>query len=155
MLGYDYKFQYIKGINNSVADVLSRTLESESLLNLAVSTMSTNVMNRVAASWHIDEKLAMIIKELESGSSKHAKYNWIEGILKSKEKVVVGHDLVLRKELMYFFHGSVVEGHYGAKDVAQIFLLNIFKLHGLPNGIIRDKDKVFMSLFCRELLGKL
>lgn len=38
--------------------------------------------------------------------------------------------------------------------VAQLFLDNIFKLHGLPETIVSDKDKVFVSTFWQELFKK-
>ena len=38
-----------------------------------------------------------------------------------------------------------------AKQVAQLFLDNIFKLHGLPKFIITDRDRIFTSAFWQEL----
>ena len=35
--------------------------------------------------------------------------------------------------------------------MAQIFLDTIYRLHGLPESIVSDKDKVFMSRFWKEL----
>ena len=40
---------------------------------------------------------------------------------------------------------------YTATVVAQAFVDNDFKLHGLPNIIISDRDHVFTSKFWREL----
>jgi len=40
---------------------------------------------------------------------------------------------------------------YTAATVAQAFLSNIFKLHGLPATIVSDRDPVFTSSFWREL----
>jgi len=40
---------------------------------------------------------------------------------------------------------------YTASSVAQTFLANIFKLHGMPNTIVSDRDPVFTSTFWREL----
>lgn len=40
---------------------------------------------------------------------------------------------------------------YTAKQVAQVFLNGIYKLHGLPFNIISDRDALFTSLFWEEL----
>lgn len=44
---------------------------------------------------------------------------------------------------------------YTAKDIAQLFLDNIFKLHGLPSTIVSDRDAIFTSLFWQELFKML
>ncbi|GKB00087.1 putative mitochondrial protein [Tanacetum coccineum] len=44
---------------------------------------------------------------------------------------------------------------YTASQVAQLFLDNVYKLHGLPKTIVSDRDKVFMSLFWQSLFKKL
>jgi len=40
---------------------------------------------------------------------------------------------------------------FSAPQVAQAFFDNIYRLHGLPTHIISDRDKIFTSLFWREL----
>lgn len=44
---------------------------------------------------------------------------------------------------------------FTAFQVAQLFLNNIFKLHGLPTTIISDRDKVFTSHLWQELFSLL
>lgn len=41
---------------------------------------------------------------------------------------------------------------YTASKVAQIFLVNVLKLHGMPKTIVSNKDHVFTSSFWRVLL---
>jgi hypothetical protein len=40
---------------------------------------------------------------------------------------------------------------YSAPKVAQVFLDNVFRLHGMPTHIISDRDPVFTSSFWKEL----
>lgn len=40
---------------------------------------------------------------------------------------------------------------YTALEVAQVFMDNIFKLHGMPKTIVSDRAVVFTSKFLREL----
>ena len=47
------------------------------------------------------------------------------------------------------------DGQKTAEGCAKLFLENIWKLHGLPSSIISDRDPVFTSKFCAELMGRL
>ncbi|KAL4367918.1 hypothetical protein GQ457_05G016100 [Hibiscus cannabinus] len=71
MMGYDYEVQYRKGINNIVADVLSRKPAVVECNSLTVSKVSTEVMARVEKTWQDDETLKKLIEkealELNSG----------------------------------------------------------------------------------------
>lgn len=40
---------------------------------------------------------------------------------------------------------------YTAKDVANSFMENVFKLHNMPNTIVSDRDSIFTSNFWQEL----
>lgn len=44
-------------------------------------------------------------------------------------------------------HFITLTHHFSATTVARLFLDHIVKLHGLPNSIITDRDKVFTSNF--------
>ncbi|GMI64735.1 hypothetical protein HRI_000142800 [Hibiscus trionum] len=247
MLGYDYEVVYKKGSTNVVADTLSRRPGVEEGQLLAISSVNSEVMDRVAQSWATDDRLTKIMKELQKGSSHYSKYSWDGKWLRRKGRVVVGNSEELRRDLMLYFHCSPIGGHsgvevttrrlssifywkglrknvkslvrecgvcqknkgdlnhprgllqplpipetvwtsismdfieglpnsmkkdvilvvvdrltkyahflalshpYTARDIAQVFLENIFKLHGMPHTIVCDRDKTFMSQFWREL----
>jgi transposase InsO family protein len=40
---------------------------------------------------------------------------------------------------------------YTALSVAKLFILHIYRLHGLPTALVSDRDKVFTSQLWREL----
>lgn len=44
---------------------------------------------------------------------------------------------------------------FSAKTVAKLFLESITKLHGVPQSIVSDKDKIFTSLFWKNLFKML
>ncbi|KAL4354155.1 hypothetical protein GQ457_06G012060 [Hibiscus cannabinus] len=129
-MGYDYEVQYRKGVHNVVADVLSRRPEIGSLLAMGMSKVTTDMMDRVAATWRNDEKLLKVVKNIEKWSNKHMKYKWDGNILKRKENIVVGNDVMLRRELIKFFHGSAIGGHSGEHATTQR-LTTVFYWKGL------------------------
>ncbi|GJX22727.1 putative mitochondrial protein [Tanacetum coccineum] len=220
LLGYDYEIIYKKGIENVVVDSLSRLNQSGELLQLVVSSMASDVWEKVKGSWKNDIDAQNLIQSLVDHSYKGNKYSWIDGVLKRKRKVVVGGDAELRKELIMYFHNEAIGGHskvhvttkklsavfywkglkkivkqltevsmnfieklpvshgksvimvvvdrlskyahfmalshpFDASQVAQVFMDNDYKLNGLPDSIVNDRDKVFMSGFWKALFTEL
>jgi hypothetical protein len=50
-----------------------------------------------------------------------------------------------------FAHFIPLSHPFNAQQVAQLFLDNIYRLHGMPTHIISDRDRIFTSTFWREL----
>ena len=74
--------------------------------------------------------------------------DFIEGLPKSNGKSVI---LVVVDQLSkYAYFGSLAHP-YKASIVAQSFMDIIFKLHGIPETIVRDRDPTFTSHFWQEL----
>jgi hypothetical protein len=53
--------------------------------------------------------------------------------------------------LTKFAHFYAISTDYSAVQVAKLFFKEVFRLHGLPRNIIRDKDSQFIGTFWREL----
>ena len=49
-------------------------------------------------------------------------------------------------------HFSPLKPGFTAKIVAGVFLNNVVKLHGFPQGIVSDRDPIFLSNFWRQLM---
>ena len=74
--------------------------------------------------------------------------DFIEGLPKSNGYSVI---MVVVDRLTKFAHFVAVKHPYTASTIAQLFMDNIVKLHGLPNSIVSDRDTIFVSAFWKEL----
>jgi len=78
--------------------------------------------------------------------------DFIEGLLRfeGKDCILVVVDLFTK-----FSHFMGLSHPFTAQDVARVFLDNVIKMHGVPQSIMSDSGKVFISLFWKELLRSL
>jgi len=74
--------------------------------------------------------------------------DFIEGLPLSKGHSVIW---VIVDRLTKYTHFLSLAHPYTASSLAQLFVQQVFKLHGLPNSIISDKDTAFTSKFWTEL----
>ena len=73
---------------------------------------------------------------------------FIEGLPKSKSFDTI---LVVIDKLTKYTHFICLAHPYTALSVAQAFLANVYKLHGMPSIIISNRDKIFTSALWQEL----
>jgi len=74
--------------------------------------------------------------------------DFIEGLPKSKNFDTI---LVVIDKLTKYGHFIPLAHPYTAMSIAKLFHNNVFKLHGLPQVIISDKDRIFTSTLWQEL----
>jgi hypothetical protein len=73
--------------------------------------------------------------------------DFIEGLPLSQGKSVI---FVVVDRLTKYGHFLALAYPFTALTVANLFFEQIFRLHGLPQTIVSDRDKVFTSSFWRE-----
>jgi hypothetical protein len=59
--------------------------------------------------------------------------------------------MVIVDRFMKYGHFITLAHPFKAQEVAKFFLDHIYKFHGLPTTILTNRDKIFTSLFWREL----
>jgi transposase InsO family protein len=78
--------------------------------------------------------------------------DFIGGLPKSGGKDVL---LVIIDKFTKYCHLLTLSHPFNATEVAQLFLDNVYKLHGLPTQIITDRDPLFTSGFWQEIMKML
>jgi hypothetical protein len=74
--------------------------------------------------------------------------DFIEGLPRSGSTNCL---MVVVDRFSKFAHFIPLLHPFSAQQVAQVFLDNIYRLHGMPTHIISDRDRIFTSAFWREL----
>jgi transposase InsO family protein len=78
----------------------------------------------------------------------HIALDFVEGLPQSGSHNCL---LVVVDRFSRYGHFIPMAHPYTSAKVAQLFVNNIYKLHGLPESIVSDRDPIFTSNFWREL----
>ena len=74
--------------------------------------------------------------------------DFIEGLPKPEGYSVI---LVMVDRFTKYAHFIPIKHLYTAATIAKAVFDNVIKLHGLPQTIVLDRDKIFTSAFWKEL----
>ena len=74
LLGFDYEIEFKKGKDNVVVDALSK-MTCRELNTLAMSTISTTLIEEIKASWVSDRVVQNLIQELSRNPTSHPHYS--------------------------------------------------------------------------------
>ncbi|PKI36770.1 hypothetical protein CRG98_042847 [Punica granatum] len=116
--GYDYEIRYKKGKENVVADALSR-ISSRELQYMALSIVSTSLLDRIQKSWSNNPKIHRLITELGENSNSHPNFTYNGEQLRKRRRLVMGEDSSLQRDIIIAYHSSSMGGHSGAQATAR------------------------------------
>jgi hypothetical protein len=77
--------------------------------------------------------------------------DFVKGLPNSKKQNVI---LVIVDRLTKYVHFIALAHPYTTAKVANLFVQNVFKFHGMPSSTVSDRDTTFTSLFWEELFRK-
>ncbi|GJS29298.1 gypsy/ty3 retroelement polyprotein [Tanacetum coccineum] len=150
LMGFDYEIVYKKRCENVAADALSRLPNTGELLQINVVSLSADLYQKIVKGWEKDKKLQEIVSKLQQDGNSplpipervwtHISMDFIDGLPMSKGKLVL---LIVVDRLSKYGHFIPLTHPYSALTMAQPFLDNVYKLHGLPKVIVSDRDTVF------------
>lgn len=134
LLGLHYEIQYKSGVENNVADALSRcpTFTSDCA---AITTVTPMWIQKVLQSYNQDAFISKIFSAKAIDPIAYADFSISEGLLRYKGKVVVGFDSVLRSTIIEEVHNSSYGGHSGINGT-YMRMKNSFYWPGMKKYII-------------------
>jgi hypothetical protein len=112
LLGLSYKIIYKKGVENKVADALSRHIHDETEELLVVSQCKPVWLNSVVQGYLTSDlakdKLAQLSIQTPVGN-----YSLHNGLIRHKGRVWIGDNKVLQQDIVHALHSSPIGGHSG------------------------------------------
>ncbi|GKD17539.1 putative mitochondrial protein [Tanacetum coccineum] len=151
---------------SSITTDIMKKVQDTWLTNNAVGAIITNLRNGQPAKQHyawVNDKLlrkgklvvgqdANLRRELLKYFHDDSIGDFIEGLPKSHGKDVI---MVIVDRLSKYAHFIALSHPFNAAQIAQVFLDSNYKLHGMPELIVSDRDKVFINAFWKELFRAL
>ncbi|GJR30316.1 retrotransposable element Tf2 [Tanacetum coccineum] len=156
LMGYDYEISYKKGSENTAADALLRISNGSELCSLILSSVTSDLLQQIKNSWEGDVDLQLLITQMTdhtytgtNSQKKQFRFAALSRFLQPStfhlksgmtfNGFLIGSALLLSKEEQVLFvmvdrlskyaHFIPMSHPFTAKQVAQTFMDNIYKLH--------------------------
>jgi hypothetical protein len=136
LLEFDYLIEYKEGSQNAVADALSRKDMAEETC-VATSVVVLAWILDVEASYLGDSKCSSLLQELSINPANHPHYTLNAGIIRYKNRILIGDSTDLKDKLFQSLHSYAIGGHSGQR-VSYIKLKQLFYWPNMKD-FIHDK----------------
>jgi hypothetical protein len=145
-MGLNYRIVYKKGIDNKVADALSRVPSDTSYDIAALSVIKPLWLQDIQSSY--TDTLSLKLLSALSVSSPQGLYTLHDGLIRYKGRLWIGTHIPLQTKILSALHSSAIGGHSGFevtyKRVKQLFAWTKMKQF--------IKDFVFQCIVNRQNL---
>lgn len=131
-MGLQYKIQYKKGVENIVADALSRQKVDDALG--AISSGQPRWMEIVIDGYAKNAEAQRLLTSLSLNPGGEPGFQLTDGILRWKGKVWLGHHIEAQQVVLLALHNSGVGGHSGVTGTYQR-VKNLFYWPGMKKDI--------------------
>ncbi len=132
---FDFNVQYIKGSANSAADFLSRPpVETQSIVATTETQFSDSpLLDRLKTAQNNNPKTNLLLTQLKNNTAPDT-YELNNGLLTQHKKYFVPPDVTLQNDIVSFFHGHRISGHYGFRKTQEL-LSRYFYWPGLTRSL--------------------
>ncbi|KAH0672438.1 hypothetical protein KY290_024676 [Solanum tuberosum] len=141
LVGYDFLIIYRPGKQNPAADVLSRNSDASLM---AISARTFNLEQELKSLNQSHPELLAIQQAIQKDVETHMDFQFKNGLLIFKGRLVIPSDTPLRHKLMFEFHATNIGGHAACQICQQMKDTN---LH--PAGLLQPlpiPDQVFEDI---------
>lgn len=125
LMGLDYEIVYKKGVDNGVADALSRLPDTHQGELAAISSLQPEWIKEIIDSYVNDPETNKILQGILAKEAAYQHYNCNKGLLKVGDIIYIGTNGNCRNKLIWELHDGPAGGHSGQevtlKKVSQFF----------------------------------
>lgn len=133
LLGLQYRVIYKKGVDNRVADALSRKSCHESQC-AALSSCEPQWLLEVVGGYQFDEHSSSLVAKLAIDPHAVPEFTLQQGLLRYKNRIWIGNNPQLQSKLLMAFHSSPVGGHSGV-PVTYRRMKQLFSWRGMKKAV--------------------
>jgi hypothetical protein len=107
LLGYDFVVEYKKGVDNRVADALSRKETcSEEFTIALLSVLISSWIAELKQQYTEDEELQQLLEKWNNQELDPQKYSYRDGLFFYKHKILSGQSLQIKAQVLASVHSD-------------------------------------------------
>lgn len=133
LLGLQYRVVYKKGVDNRVADALSRKSSHDSQC-ASISVCVPVWLSEILEGYALDEFSSQLVSKLSIDPLAVSDFTLQNGLLRFKKRIWVGNNPKLQNKLLQAFHSSPIGGHSGV-PVTYRRMKQLFAWRGMKKSV--------------------